>query len=155
MRLQLEPITKPSGEEYESLLNDPATVRHMPLHSGYMSAADCEEWAKNKAAQWSNPELGPWSIYVDGKFAGWGGLQPESDGEAGLALVLKKDFWGLGLELFEFLIKTFRECGSNQPIVMLLATSRNPVKVMERFGFTFEGEVEEGGATFYRFRLTF
>lgn len=37
-----------------------------------------------------------WSLgfFVDGQFAGWGGLQQE-DGDADLALVLHPDYWGL------------------------------------------------------------
>jgi hypothetical protein len=35
---------------------------------------------------------GPWAFIVDGKFAGWGGLQPE-EGDADLELVLHPDYW--------------------------------------------------------------
>ena len=39
---------------------------------------------------------------VDGRFAGWGGLQPE-EGDVDVAIVLHPDYWGLGKELFDWI----------------------------------------------------
>lgn len=49
MKLELLPITAPTGVDYEKLLNDPRPTKHVPIHSGYMSAQDGEALARMKA----------------------------------------------------------------------------------------------------------
>lgn len=147
-------MTYPSTDEWVSLLNDPDVLLHMPLHSGPMEADACAEWARCKAGIWNSPaDMGPWSIYVDGDFAGWGGLQPEQDNEAGIAVVLHKRYWGNGLPIARMLIDRYRNAGGNCPIVVLLAKSRNAVGAMQRFGLEYVGNVDEGGQTFDKFLM--
>lgn len=154
MKLELLPMTAPTGSDYEALLNDPRTTKHMPLHSGYMSAHECEAWAKMKADQWGpDSSLGPWSVYIDSKFAGWGGFQPEDNDTAGAALVLHSIFWGFGKEIFEAMRRRFRENGATQPIIVMLAKSRSASGLANRLGFTHVGEIEEAGALFDLFTL--
>lgn len=155
MNIELRPITEPTGDQYERLLNDPRVTKHMPLHSGYMTATDCDDWADAKFRQWeTKSDLGPWAVYIDGSFAGWGGLQPEGNGEAGIALVLAPDFWGNGLEILRLAIAKFRANGGTNPIVAQLAQSRSAARAMTRLGLEAQGQVVEGGQIFDRFVLS-
>lgn len=149
--IELCPMTTPSAEDFELLLNDPAVTRHLPLHRGYMTAEECQQWARGKSTLWADPERGPWSVYVDGRFAGWGGLQPEEGGEAGLALVLHKRHWGRGLTLARTMVMRFRSAGGYEPVVVCLPLTRRCVGTLERMGLIHLGQVTEQGVVFNKF----
>ena len=154
MEIELRPITTPTGLELEKLLNDPRVTRHMPLHSGPMTAQACHEWALMKSRLWgSDNNLGPWAVYIDCRFAGWGGLQPEPGGEAGVALVLDSGHWGQGRTILAAMISRFRANGGTNPIVVQLAQSRSAHRAMARLGLVPDGHVIEGGKVFDRFLL--
>ena len=75
--IELRPFLDPEVAEYVALLNAPELRRHLPLATGLIDEAACRDWMRAKAQQWPHPErLGPWSVYIGGEFAGWGGLQP-------------------------------------------------------------------------------
>ena len=89
---------------------------------------------------------------MDGKFAGWGGLQPES-GEAELVLVLHPDFWGLGESIYHKIIAEGFEQMRFESVIVLLPPTRRRDRVLKRLGFLSEGEVELYGERFLRYRL--
>src|SRR5215203_5910025 len=86
-----------------NLANDPLVRRHMPLSSGTFDEADYERFVADKERLWEEHGYGPWAFFVDGKFAGWGSLQPE-DGDADVALVLNPDYWGTGRAIYEEIV---------------------------------------------------
>lgn len=89
---------------------------------------------------------------IDGKFAGWGGLQPEGD-DADLGLVLHPDYWGYGKAIYEEIIRrAFEEMGF-ESVIILFPPSRTRIKGILRLGFAPDGEVEIAGERFNRFRL--
>jgi hypothetical protein len=90
---------------------------------------------------------------VDGRFAGWGGLQPE-DGEADLALVLHPHFWGIGRALAgEILRRAFGQMGF-ESVTVLFPPTRTRIRAILRLGFHPDGEVAIAGERFLRYRLT-
>lgn len=74
-------LDKNSCEEIIALNTHPLVRRQMPLSIDPFGEAECMEWVKGKEQQWEEHGYGPWAFQIDGKFAGWGGLQYE-EGEA-------------------------------------------------------------------------
>lgn len=133
------------------LLNHPDVGRHMPL-AGTMSEADCISWAKSKDQQWQENGYGPWAIYEESRFVGWGGFQKEGD-DVDLGLVLRPDAWGLGPTVVRDLIgKGWSDFGFDS-ITILLPTSRVHLRPLVRLGFVADGDVDYEGHQFRRFRL--
>jgi len=134
------------------LHNNPLVRRQMPLFDGVFSEADCEGFVAAKEKLWEEHGYGPWAFYLDGEFAGWGGLQPEG-GDADLGLVLHPDFWGQGRTLYDEIIRrAFGEMGF-ESVTILFPPTRTRVKGILRLGFEPDGEVEIEGERFIRYRL--
>jgi len=126
--------------------------RQMPLSDDNFGEKECLEWVAGKENQWERYGYGPWAFIVDGKFAGWGGLQFE-DGDADLGLVLHPDYWGMGKIIYDEIIKhAFGEMGF-ESVTILLPPTRTRVKGIQRLGFQLDGEVELCGERFIRYRL--
>ncbi len=135
-----------------TLLNEPRNTRHMPL-SGEFSEESAADWVKGKDAQWDAHGYGPWAVVVDGEFGGWCGFQHEENG-ADFAVVLLPQRWGIGAEITRAALNQgFQEFGLAEVIIALPFT-RNPTRVVARFGFVPDGEVSYGGASFRQYRLT-
>jgi hypothetical protein len=89
---------------------------------------------------------------VEGKFAGWGGLQPEGD-EVDLTLVLHPDYWGHGEAIYRKIIAEGFERMQFESVIALLPLSRRRDRTLMRLGFVPEGEVELHGERFRQYRL--
>ncbi len=59
------------------LMNNPLVRRQMPLTIDNFNESDCDAFIATKQKLWDEYGYGPWAFVVDGRFAGWGGLQPE------------------------------------------------------------------------------
>jgi GNAT superfamily N-acetyltransferase len=138
--------------DWLALLTDPDVRRHMPLAGDDWTETSAADWARSKDAQWQENGYGPWAIRIDGKFAGWGGLQKEGD-EVDLGLVLLPHQWGHGARLFAEMVARGRQMQLS-PITILLPPSRTRMKGLARLGFTPAGEIEYAGHRFIKFRLT-
>lgn len=135
------------------LLNEQRNARHMPLAGDRFTAESAAEWVAAKDAQWEEHGYGPWAILINGRFAGWGGFQAEENG-ADFALVLAPEFWGHGEAVARrALTAGFDEFGLTE-VLIALPYSRNPGRVVARFGFEPDGEVSYGGGKFRQYRLT-
>lgn len=137
-------------EDWMSLLNHPDVVRHMPLADGRWTADAVAHWARDKDAQWQAHGYGPWSIRIDGHFAGWGGFQREA-GEADLALVLLPRYWGHGARIVRDFMHRRAELGIG-PVSILLPPSRPRTRGLARLGFVLVGELAYEGQRFLQFR---
>ena len=92
--------------------------------------------------------------------AGWamnnrrlGWVQHEENG-ADFALVLAPGYWGHGAEITRAALdRGFHEFGLDAVLISLPYT-RNPARVVARFGFVPDGEVTYDGAHFRQYRLT-
>ncbi|GAA4411157.1 GNAT family N-acetyltransferase [Actinokineospora soli] len=135
-----------------AMLNEPRNARHMPL-SAEFSEELAAHWVQGKDGQWALHGYGPWAILVDGEFAGWGGFQHEENG-ADFALVLLPEQWGRGAEITRVALdRGFDELGLDEVIIALPFT-RNPTRVVARFGFVPDGEVSYCGSSFRQYRLS-
>lgn len=89
---------------------------------------------------------------MDGRFAGWGGLQPEN-GEADLGLVLHPHFWGLGKAICAEIVRRAFEDMGMKTLTVFLPPSRMRIRGMLRLGFYRDGDLTIGTERFLRFRL--
>ena len=152
MKLEFKRMSEVHPSEYVALNTNPLVMRQMPLSDNRFDEEVCIEWIKGKEKIWDEHGYGPWAFIVDGKFAGWGGLQPE-EGEADLGLVLHPDFWGMGKIIYEEIIhRAFGEMGL-ESITILFPPSRTRIKGILRLGFIPDGELEISGERFIRYRL--
>ena len=152
MKLELKPLSEVDCSEHIALNTNPLVMRQMPLSDSNFDDAACKEWIADKERMWQEHGYGPWAFIVDGKFAGWGGLQPE-EGDADLALVLHPDYWGHGKVIYEEIIRqAFEEMGL-ESVTILFPPTRTRVKGILRLGFQPDGEVESAGERFIRYRL--
>ena len=152
MKIEFKRLGEIDCSEYIALNTNPLVRRQMPLTSDKFDEEDCREWIKGKEKMWGEHGYGPWAFLIDGKFAGWGGLQPE-EGDADLGLVLHPDYWGYGKAIYEEIIRrAFGEMGLKS-VIILFPPTRTRVKGILRLGFKPDGEVEIGGERFLRYRL--
>jgi ribosomal-protein-alanine N-acetyltransferase len=152
MKIEFKKLTEIDQNEIMALMNNVLVQRQMPLLGEHFTAEDCEEFLATKHAMWEEFGYGPWAFVVDGRFAGWGGLQPEN-GEADLGLVLHPDYWGLGRILYQRIMdQAFGEMGF-KTVTVLLPPSRKRVRGLLRLGFEKDGELIIEGERFLRYRL--
>lgn len=152
MHLEFSRLAEVDRAEIVALHTNPLVRRQMPLSDGSFDEAACKKWVEGKEKQWQEHGYGPWAFLIDGRFAGWGGLQDEQ-GDADLGLVLHPDYWGMGKTIYEEMIRrAFGEMGF-ESVIILLPPSRKRVKGIFRLGFQRDGEVDIHGEPFLRYRL--
>ena len=153
MNIQFDRLRNISNQDIIELNTNERVLKQMPLANGVVfDEEQCIAWVKGKEEQWIEYGYGPWAFLVDGKFAGWGGLQYE-EGDADLAVVLHPQYWGFGKQIFDEIIKkAFTEMGF-ESITILLPPTRKKLKGIYLLGFELDGEITIGGERFIRYRL--
>jgi len=152
MEIAFKRLTEVDKSDIIDLMNNPLVGRQMPLLKGGFGDIDCDQFIANKEQLWAAHGYGPWAFVVDGRFAGWGGIQPEG-GEVDLAMVLHPDFWGIGKVLYKKIITSaFVQMGFSS-ITGLLPPTRTRVKGLLRLGFEVDQVVSVGNEQFIRYRL--
>jgi hypothetical protein len=152
MHIEFKRLSDVDKADIIELMNHPLVRRQMPLTNASFGEAECDGFVRGKEALWAEHGYGPWAFVVDGRFAGWGGLQPE-DGDADLALVLHPRHWGIGRHIYDEIIRrAFGEMGFAS-VTILFPPTRTRVKGLLRLGFRPDGETVIGGERFLRFRL--
>lgn len=151
MNIEFKQLYEINKSEIIDLMNNPLVRRHMPLSTAFDEKA-YNEFLLAKKQLWETHGYGPWAFVVDGKFAGWGGLQYEQ-GDADLALVLHPNYWGVGKAIYKEIInKAFSEMGLAS-VTILFPPSRVRIKGLFHLNFEPDGEVEIQGSRFLRYRL--
>jgi [ribosomal protein S5]-alanine N-acetyltransferase len=147
-------LTEVDLDAVTALLNEPRNARHLPLARGdAFTTATAADWVAAKDGQWGQHGYGPWAILIGGEFAGWGGFQAEESG-TDFGLVLLPGFWGHGEAIARAALdRGFGELGLEE-VVMSLPYSRSPDRVVARFGFVPDGDVDHGGVGFRQYRLS-
>ncbi len=153
MELEFRHLTEAPAEAMIALMNDARVRRHLLFETAEFTPGDYAAFIAAKTAMWGDAGYGPWAIYLDDRFAGWGGFQPEA-GEPDLGLVLHPDFWGEGAGIYrELLRRGFGELGF-ESVTILLPPGRKHERAVERMGFTSEGRYERGvGKVYERYRM--
>lgn len=151
MRIEFKRLTEAPKSSIIDLMNNPLVRRQMPLLSEYFDESACDRFVAAKEQLWTDYGYGPWAFFVDDRFAGWGGLQPEH-GDADLALVLHPKYWGIGKVLYKRITDTaFNEMGLTS-VTVLFPNTRVRIKGLLRLGFKEDGKVKIGDQQFMRFR---
>lgn len=125
----------------------------MPL-SETVTTEWCEKWMVTKATQWDKTGFrGPWSIWLDDRFAGWGGLQPDDEYESAIGIVLEKWAWGHGREVMSEILNRSLQVGFRGSTLIELPQSRAAGKWLEVLGAS---EIKPGviqGHVFNRYEI--
>lgn len=151
-RIELQRLTQVAIPDLVELFNHPDVRRHLPLARDPFTPETCERFVATKERLWAEHGYGPWAFFVDGAFAGWGGLQPEGE-DADFGLVLHPSYWGLGPVLCrEILRRAFQEMRLAS-VTALLPPTRTRIRALFRLGFRPDGEMQVGGERFLRYRL--
>lgn len=152
MNIGLIPLKNAETEILRELLNDTSVTNHMPLAEP-VTTQWVEEWKNQKSRLWDDPELGPWAVYIDDRFAGWAGLQPDGPNQAELAVVLKVWAWGLGKDVTRAVLAKWRSYGRTENLVIYLPESRPLELLQKRFSWELVGYQEFNGVRFAQFRI--
>ena len=146
------PLSTVDPDDLIALMNDPRVRRHLPLAPVVFGPSEYARFIEEKECHWTEHGYGPRAFYVEGAFAGWGGLQAQGE-DIDVGLVLHPRYWGLGPGLYAQLTsEAFQTLGARS-VIVLLPTSRRNVAAVQRAGFAPDGEVTIAGACFRRFRL--
>ncbi len=152
MHIEFRRLTEVTQSDLIALMTHPRVRQQMPLLQAGFTEEDCEAFVAVKERLWSEHGYGPWAFFIDGTFAGWGGLQPEN-GEADLGLVLHPHYWGVGKTLYNKIIERAFEDMGLETFTVLLPPTRTRIKGLLRLGFVEDGELMVEGERFMRFRL--
>ncbi|MBC7006535.1 GNAT family N-acetyltransferase [Photobacterium sp. BZF1] len=150
--IQLVSLLDVERQKLIDLMNNVQVKAQLPLLTDVFTQASCTAFLEAKQKMWEEHGYGPWAFIINGEFAGWGGLQPES-GEADFALVLHPDFWGYGLKIFKLFERVAFDEMNLSSITALFPPSRKNWRALIRFGFIKEQELVFNERTFIRFRL--
>lgn len=151
--IELKRLIDAKKSDIIELMNHPKVLNHMPLAQGVFDEAAYEAFITAKEQLWKQHGYGPWAFFIDGRFAGWGGLQYE-EGDADLALVLHPNYWGHGKAVYNLIReRSFGEMGFFS-ITALLPPSRVHLSAMNHLGFERDGKLRIDGQEFWRFRLS-
>ena len=149
-------ILKPIRDIPTSLLiqqmNDPRVTAHLPLKMGTWDQNTAEDFLTAKEKCWQQDGLGHQAIFVDGRYAGWGGFQKEGE-EWDFGLVLTAEAFGLGLPLTRHFLKLAREDDRIPHITFLLPPSRRHTSALKRMGAEDIGAVTYDGQEFRKFQM--
>ena len=151
--IDFAPLSSIDPRELLALLTDPQVLRHMPLAGPEpMRPDEVPQWVAGKEAITEQHGFGPQAILIDGTFAGWGGLDPDSDG-TGIALVLFPAYWGWGHQIVKVLLEeAFGQLGLPYVLVKF-PPSRTRVRGLLKLGFRKVGEEMIDGERFIIYRL--
>lgn len=150
--LSLRPLSHVDKQQIIDLMRDPRVVAHLPLAPKQFAEADYAAFIQDKQQLWQRYGLGPSAVFIEGVFAGWGGLQPEGD-EVEVALVLYPQFWGWGRRLLRlFCDQAFRQMALTS-VSVLFPLSRSNAQAITRLGFVREDQLDIAGQSFIRYRL--
>ena len=152
MKLEFKRMSEIDYSEHVALNTNPLVMRQMPLSDSDFEEEVCKGWIAGKERIMEEYGYRPWAFVIDGKFAGWGGLQPE-DGDADLGLVLHPDYWVQGKLIYDEIIRRAFHEMRLESVTILFPPTRTHVKGILRLGFQPDGEVEVGGKRFIRYRL--
>lgn len=152
MNIEIKRLNNVDKSDLIALMNNPMVRKHLPLAKGVFDDKAYDGFIAAKEKLWKEHGYGPWAFFFEKQFIGWGGLQYE-EGDADFALILHPNYWGFGKAVFDLVIRQAFLIMGLKSITVLLPPSRLKLSVMNRLGFTRDGEVMLQGQRFLRFRL--
>lgn len=145
-------LTDVSLDEIRTHMNDDRVARHMPLIKRKWSRNTVAEFVAAKEERWRHDGLGHWGILRNDAYVGWGGFQKEGD-EWDYGLVLKPEYFGLGMRIFRMAIRFAIADPRISFVTLRLPPSRKHLRGLGRLGAVFVEETELDGARFLKYRL--
>lgn len=152
MKLEKKRLPEINKHLIIQLCDHPLVKKHMPLSKNDFDEHEYEKFIAAKEKIWADCGYGPWAYLIDGKFVGWGGLQPE-EGDVEVALVLHPNYWGYGTIIFKGIIQYAFTTVKLKSIIIMLPPTRTRIKGILKMEFKKEADVEIEGKHFIRFRL--
>lgn len=116
-------------DDFSSVLNDDALRKHLMPHACF-DAITIRDWMSGKVQCDSMPGCRVRAVLVNGDLAGWCGIQAEGN-EFEMAVVIGRQYWGLGLSVFRTLIVWAKEL-QHQVVVFHLLGSRPQYRFLKR-----------------------
>ena len=145
-------LFSPSTNQWLDLFNDKRVRKHMPLASEFVDTEWVENWIRHKIESSENSPFKVQSVWINENFAGWAAIQKD-EVEYEMAIVLNPTYWGVGIKVFEKLIKDFQESKIKGNLYVYLPTSRNIKNIAKKFKVKDEGIIEIDGIQFTKLRL--
>jgi hypothetical protein len=102
------------------ILNKKSTRAHLMSHDLF-DFATASSWIQTKVKVDSTHGCKSRAILVDGKLAGWCGIQPE-DTKYEIAIVIDDKYWGIGKVVFKQLMAWCKEFGHKSVLIHFLHT---------------------------------
>ena len=132
-------------------MNCEKVIAHLPLLKSKFDLVMCEKFLKSKKELWDKDGIGPWAIYIDDCFSGWGGFQRENN-EYDLALILAPNYWGYGMKVFRLIIRKAKCIKKIDSFTVLIPQTRSHYRALEKFGFIEEGYYMINNVSFIKLR---
>jgi RimJ/RimL family protein N-acetyltransferase len=154
MKIDFRPLRFADTEQLHTLLTDPRVTKHMPLADLNVSLDWVASWKKSKSKQWPDETMGPWAVYLDDRFAGWAGVQPDDEDTVELAVVLHVWAWNHGSEVAGESLRRWKTFGDRKRIVIYLPDSRDIKSIARRLNLRLEQQAEFSGLLFHRLAIT-
>ncbi len=124
----------------------------MPLAEVDYSDEWIQNWIAQKSNTWPQENVGPWSVWVNGTFAGWSGFEPDEQ-DLSFGIVLHKQFWGYGRAVLSRAIDVWADALDTRRIFFEFPLSRSSELWATRLGLVPVEEIEFSGHTFMRYEL--
>jgi len=139
-------------DEIMAHMSDPRTAIHLPLLDFAWTMESLTALLTAKEERWRLDGLGHWAILCDGIYAGWGGFEKDG-GDWDFGLVLKPEYFGLGLAIVRKALEFARSDERIAKVTFLLPPSRKRQRALSRLGAGFVGEINYAGARFLKYRM--
>ena len=116
-------------EDFLPFVNEQSLRKHLVDHECFDSAS-IKEWMNGKVQIESIPGCRVRAVFIGEMLAGWCGIQPDDNGFE-IAIVISKEFWGVGISIFSSLMCWSKELGHKEIMFHLLET-RPEYKALKR-----------------------
>lgn len=116
-------------DDFLPIVNEQALRKHLIDHPVFDSVS-IREWIREKSQSESIPGCRVRAILIDGTLAGWCGIQPDDNGFE-IAIVIAREFWGVGISIFNELMCWAKALGHKEIVFHLLET-RPEYKFLKR-----------------------
>jgi hypothetical protein len=134
-RIDYLQLNQANKRDLLEILNDDCLRKHLVDHP-YFDDASLQSWMEAKIAIDAIQGCRIRLVSVDGMLAGWCGIQPDDNGFE-LAIVISRNFWGSGVQVFRSLLHWARELGHNEVLFHLL-DSRPVYKALSKMASKVE-----------------
>ncbi|AVP94118.1 GNAT family N-acetyltransferase [Aeromonas rivipollensis] len=114
------PLGEVRAEDFLPLVNDETLRKHLIDHPSF-ELVTVRRWMEEKMAIDALPGCRVRAVLIDGRLAGWCGLQPDEEGVE-IAIVIARAGWGRGLAIFSEMMGWARSMGHQEVVFHLLGT---------------------------------